>query len=37
MIKLRGMWLTRVGFEVGTEFDIEFGKDCLILRPVSAG
>ena len=35
MIKLRGMWLTRVGFEVVTEFDIEFGKDCLILRPVT--
>ncbi len=35
MIKLRGMWLTHAGFEVGTEFDIEFGKDCLILRPVT--
>jgi len=37
MIKLRGMWLTRAGFEVGTEFDIEFGEACLILRPVTVG
>ncbi len=37
MIKLRGMWLTRAGFEVGTQFDIELGNGCLVLRPMTAG
>lgn len=29
---LRGMWLTRVGWEVGSRLAIEWKEDCVILR-----
>ncbi len=29
---LRGMWMTRVGWEVGSRLAIEWKKDCIILR-----
>lgn len=33
---LRGMWMTRVGWEVGSRLAIEWKEDCIILRNMKA-
>ena len=36
-IRLRGKWLRRLGFEVGTRIEVESGPGRLVLRAVPAG